>query len=226
MSDPSPEAAILAAWLRNATPWEAAVREQRIESRRLVTDQAIVSAIKDVAPRRVLDLGCGEGWLTRALIAEGMTVTGVDAVPELIEAARRHGGGALHIVAYEQLAAGVPGAPFDAVVCNFSLLGEQSVEQVFAALPHLLVPGGHLVVQTLHPLIACGDAPYRDGWREGSWAGIDGDFKQAAPWYFRTIESWVALFVRHGLTLEALHEPVHPVSGRQASVIFIGRMRH
>lgn len=221
MSDPSPDAAILSAWVRNAAPWEAAVRERRIESRRLVTDQAIVAAVKDAAPSRVLDLGCGEGWLARALAAEGIAVTGIDAVPELIEAARRHGGGAFHVVAYEQLAAGVPGAPFDAVVCNFSLLGEQSVEQVFASLPALLVPGGHLIVQTLHPLIACGDGPYRDGWREGSWAGIDGDFKEAAPWYFRTLESWVGLFLRHGLTLESLREPVHPATGRPASVIFL-----
>lgn len=224
MSDSSPDAAILSAWLRNAAPWEAAVRERRIESRRLVTDQAIVAAVKDLAPRRVLDLGCGEGWLARALAAEGIAVTGIDAVPELIEAARRHSGGAFHVVAYEQLAPGVPGAPFDAVVCNFSLLGERSVEQVFAALPRLLVPGGHLIVQTLHPLIACGAAPYRDGWREGSWAGIDGDFKDAAPWYFRTLESWVGLFVRYGLAVEALREPLHPASGRPASVIVVGRI--
>lgn len=224
MDAPSADAAILSAWLRNAAPWEAAVRERRIESRRLVTDQAIVVAVKDVAPRRVLDLGCGEGWLARALSADGIAVTGVDAVPELIEAARRQGGGPFHVVAYEQLAAGVPGAPFDAVVCNFALLGEHSVEQVFAALPGLLAPGGHCIVQTLHPLVACGDAPYRDGWRDGSWAGIDGDFKEAAPWYFRTLESWVALFGRYELTLEALREPLHPVSGRPASVVLIGRV--
>ncbi len=81
MSDPSPDVAILAAWLCNAASWEAAVRERRIESRHLVTDQAIVAAVKDLAPRRELDLGCGEGWLARALTAEGIAVTGVDAVP-------------------------------------------------------------------------------------------------------------------------------------------------
>jgi 2-polyprenyl-3-methyl-5-hydroxy-6-metoxy-1,4-benzoquinol methylase len=223
MSEESPDAAILTAWLRNAAPWEAAVRERRIESRRLITDQAIVAAVKDVAPHRVLDLGCGEGWLARALTAEGMAVTGVDAVPGLIDAARRQGGGPFHVVAYEQLAAGVPGGPFDAVVCNFALLGERSVEQVFAALPSLLASGGRCIVQTLHPLVACGDGPYRDGWREGSWAGIDGDFTEAPPWYFRTLESWVALFARHGLVLEGLREPLHPTTQRPVSVILAGR---
>ena len=38
------------------------MRERRIESRRLVTDAAIVQAILALAPKRVLDMQCGEGW--------------------------------------------------------------------------------------------------------------------------------------------------------------------
>jgi hypothetical protein len=37
----------------------------------------------------------------------------------------------------------------------------------------LLNAGGTAIVQTLHPVIACGDAPYVDGWRHrgtfGPW---------------------------------------------------------
>jgi hypothetical protein len=45
------------------------------------------------------------------------------------------------------------------------------------------------IIQTLHPLIACGDFSYQDAWREGSWAGFSDDFTDLAPWYFRTLES-------------------------------------
>ena len=38
-------------------------------------------------PSTVLDIGCGEGWLCRALADKGMKVWGVDAIPELITAA-------------------------------------------------------------------------------------------------------------------------------------------
>lgn len=50
-------------WQANADAWTAAVREQRIESRRQVTDAAILA----LAPLRILDLGCGEGWLRRTV---------------------------------------------------------------------------------------------------------------------------------------------------------------
>jgi hypothetical protein len=43
--DPLSDAKILDSWQTNATPWTAAVREQRLESRKLVTDRAIVDAV-------------------------------------------------------------------------------------------------------------------------------------------------------------------------------------
>ncbi|MGE0809483.1 MAG: class I SAM-dependent methyltransferase [Immundisolibacter sp.] len=219
-TDPDPEAQIRASWQRNAAPWTAAVRGQHIESRRRVTDQAIVDAVTRHAPQRVLDAGCGEGWLTRRLTALGMDVLGVDAEPALIAAAEAQGGGAFQVRSYEALAAGSVGPPFDAVVCNFALLGRESGEALCQAAPTVLKPGGVLIVQTLHPHAVCGDQPYADGWRVGSWDGCGEGFVEPAPWYFRTLESWVRLFVSAGLALHALDEPVHPDSGRVASVIF------
>ena len=52
-------------WTRNAALWIAAVRGGRIPSRARVTNDAIVNAILRHSPRRVLDVGCGEGWLPR-----------------------------------------------------------------------------------------------------------------------------------------------------------------
>ncbi|KRE90090.1 methyltransferase type 12 [Frateuria sp. Soil773] len=199
------ERSILAAWHANASPWTAAVRGQRIESRRLVTDRAIVDAVLAQAPHRVIDLGCGEGWLVRALAARGIDALGVDAVAALVEAAAAQGGGRYRA---------------DVVVCNFSLLGAASVDALLRAVPAMLDEGGVLIVQTLHPLTACGELPYRDGWREGSWQGCGEGFGDAAPWYFRTLAGWLSAFAAAGLRLRGLAEPEHPHSGRPASVIF------
>ncbi|MBA3466016.1 MAG: class I SAM-dependent methyltransferase, partial [Gemmatimonadaceae bacterium] len=85
----------------------------------------------------------------------------------------------------------------------------------------LLDRGGAFIVQTLHPVVAGGDLPYEDGWREGSWTGFSTEFTDPAPWYFRTLESWIRLFREGGLRVMELREPVHPVTRKPASVIFI-----
>ena len=113
------EASILAVWQASASPWTRAVREARIASRRLVTDAAIVAAIRARAPRRVIDLGCGEGWLARALAAQGIDVLGIDAVPALVAAAEAAGGGRFRVMDYAAIAAGALHEQADVVACNF-----------------------------------------------------------------------------------------------------------
>lgn len=222
-TDPLGDTRILDAWHANATPWTNAVRGRHIESRRLVTDQAIVDAVLARAPRTLLDIGCGEGWLARRLGEAGIAVTGVDAVPALVEQARTNCAGQFHVMTYEALAAGGLPKRFDALVCNFSLLGDESVDGLLASFGRLLQADGSALIQTLHPLAACGAAAYRDGWRNGSWAGLGDGFGEAAPWYFRTLESWIALFAKHRLALIELLEPLHPQTLRPASVIFVAR---
>jgi len=212
---------ILDAWARNAQPWTAAVRARRIPSRVRVTDRAVVDAILERRPATALDLGCGEGWLARALADHGVAVTGVDAVPALVEEARRAGGGTFHVARYDEVAAAGLGRRAEVVVCNFSLLGDRSVESVFRSVPALLAPGGAFFVQTLHPLVACGSGPYADGWRAGTWAGCGDGFGTPAPWYFRTLAGWLHLFREHGLRLADLREPLDAETGWPASVIFV-----
>ena len=127
-------------------------------------------------------------------------------------------------MSYEELAAGKLGVSVDVIVCNFSLLGKESVEGVFRAAPSLLDRHGSFIVQTLHPVIACGDFPYREGWREGSWTGFSADFSDPPPWYFRTLEGWIKLFVDSGFRLRGVREPVYAKTQKPASVIFIGEL--
>ena len=90
-------------WDENADAWIAAVRGARLESRHLATDAAMVDTIMALSPRRVLDVGCGEGWLCRRLEVRGIHAVGVDASPALVDAARDLGG-SFHHLYYEDLA--------------------------------------------------------------------------------------------------------------------------
>lgn len=213
---------IVESWEKNATQWSAAVRGGQIESRKLITDKAIVEAVLSHSPGSVLDIGCGEGWLIRELSAHVTRLVGVDAIPELVEQAERAGGGEFRVASYEDIATGAIEGLFDTVVCNFSLLGKESVEALFSAIPAILKPDGVFIVQTPHPVFAVDPSAYSDGWRDGSWAGFSVDFTDPAPWYFRTLETWVALFSSNGLSLLEMREPLHPKTLKPASIIFTG----
>jgi carbohydrate kinase (thermoresistant glucokinase family) len=218
------EKLILRSWHTNAAPWALAIREERIASRTLVTNRAIVDTVLALAVHDVLDIGCGEGWLARALGREGLAVVGVDAVDSLIAEARRLGGGAFETRSYADLAEGrFEHRDFDAAVCNFSLLGEESVESLCRAVRRYLAPSACLIIQTLHPVASCGDHPYRDGWRPGSWAGFGSEFGDPAPWYFRTLNSWLALLRRSGYELIDCREPTAPDAALPSSIIFVAR---
>lgn len=209
MSDP--EDLIERSWEDNADAWIRAVRLGTIASRAL-TDRAMLDAIISIGPSKVLDLGCGEGWLTRELGARGIAALGVDRSKALIEQARR-GPGDFRQLSYDQIDAHwqvlSAGTPIDLVACHFSLLGESSTEQAVAAIGRQLPPQGVLLIQTLHPfaLLLAEDGDYHSGWREGTWADVEGDFSTPAPWYFRTLSDWSRLLADHGFALSAIGEP-------------------
>lgn len=212
-------------WVANSATWCEAVRERRIESRRLVTDAALVSMILEQKPQRVLDVGCGEGWLARALSAQGIDVTGIDASAPLIEAARALGGATFLVVSYEELArdASVLGAPFDAIVANFSILDDRA-EELLRALRPLLARDGRVIVQSVHPLFA-GEGDYADGWRTETFDAIPDNWSESMPWYFRTLGSWVRVFASAGYALTELREPMYPDRARPASIIFAAQTK-
>lgn len=215
---------IVDSWLDNAKPWVTAVRENEIESRVLITNKAITDAILEKSPKTVLDIGCGEGWLARELNKTGVNVLGIDVIPELVATATEEGGGIFKVISYEDLIEGAIKEKFDIIVCNFSLLGNESVNAIFKYISCMLNNGGFFIVQTIHPVTACGDFKYIDGWRKGSWAGFNNNFTNPAPWYFRTLETWENLFLHNGFTLNKIIEPVNPKTKKSASVIFIGEL--
>jgi 2-polyprenyl-3-methyl-5-hydroxy-6-metoxy-1,4-benzoquinol methylase len=210
-NDHSREAELRASWECNADAWTAAVRGGGIESRRAGTDAAIVHACERAGMGRVLDVGCGEGWLARTLASRGARVLGIDGSLALIERARAAGGGArFEVISYDALPAtpaGIAPGPWDLVVCNFSLLGED-LAPLLRALVHRLASDGTLLIQTVHPwAVAAADPPYADGWRTETFARLEGTLRAPMPWYFRTLGSWVALVREAGLAVTAVDEP-------------------
>jgi 2-polyprenyl-3-methyl-5-hydroxy-6-metoxy-1,4-benzoquinol methylase len=216
------EEAIIQSWHANASAWIDIIQNNGIESRKLITNKAIVDAVTHAQPASVLDIGCGEGWLAKEFADRGIAVSGIDVIPALIETAIQKTPGHFIVGSYEDIAKGRVQWPalFDAIVINFALIGKESTEQLLPALPPLLNKGGKLFIQTLHPHSRKESGDYTTGWKTGSWNGLGDQFTQPYEWYFRTLEDWLLLLQQSRFGQVTAKDILHPVDGRPLSVIF------
>ncbi|MEL7029088.1 MAG: class I SAM-dependent methyltransferase, partial [Pseudomonadota bacterium] len=197
-----PERDLREAWRMNAANWTRAVREGRIESRETATNAAIVAAVLAEAPSKVIDLGCGEGWLSRDLRAKGVAhVIGVDASPELIAAAQSADPGGEYVAAaYDDLgkAIDLTKGRFDIACFNFALLDSDAVTPLRAA-AGLLETAGAILIQTVPPGAA---SAAEEGWRSEDFAAFgDGDWAPM-PWFARSMAGWRTAAARAGLAVD------------------------
>lgn len=208
-------------WQANADSWTRAVRSDAIASRRLATNEAVLQAVRSRNPVRMLDVGCGEGWLVRVLAAEGVSAMGVDGTATLIDHARAEGGGRFEVCSYADLIVEPErvGSNYDVIVLNFALF-EENITPLMAALRTRLSPSGVVIIQTVHPWSDNGRGRYRDGWRTETFDGFEG-FSEPMPWYFRTVSSWVDSLKASGYRLERLSEPAHPESHEPLSLLLV-----
>jgi len=207
-------------WDDNAGNWTRAVREGQIPSRRAGTDDAIVTAILDRKPSRLLDVGCGEGWLVRRIVqSSGCQAVGIDGSAALIEAARKADPtGDYRVMGYADLIASPRslGDAFDVIAFNYAILNDDAA-QLLSAVTSVLATGGCVIIQTLHPHTQGG--PYRDGWRTEDFSAFENPDWKPMPWYFRTLESWHAAVRDAGLALLDLSEPTVEGDERPLSLI-------
>lgn len=103
----------------------------------LVDDAAAVSA------RRILDLGCGDGYLLEQLAMPGRSLVGVDMSTSELAAARQRLGDRFNLVEARASALPFVGGSFDAVVSHLALMLMERLDAVLAEVARVLRPGGY-----------------------------------------------------------------------------------
>jgi SAM-dependent methyltransferase len=167
----------------------------------------------DVSGHRVLDAGCGEGYLARILAARGAQVTGIDLSPRLIALAQARD--TAEAIAYRvaDLSAPLPAdaGRFDAIA-SYMILNDMEDYRGFATtVGQLLTPGGRAVFALNNPYAAAvrkrmpdyfaSDTAHRCGL--AAW-GVHVVF------YHRTLGEYLDAFLSTGLRLTKLVDVDHP----------------
>ena len=214
---------IINSWDVNAQEWISLMENGGIASRK-ITNPAILNVIHQYAPEKILDLGCGEGWLTRALSSKGFKAYGADATKDLVAHASKKGDEQYFQLSYQEIIAGadVPFRPFDAVVFNFSLYEEKETTDLLKQIKPHLQQHGLVFIQTLHPFtIIKNGLPYQSQWIDDAWKGLKGSFKDPHAWYYRTLEEWLSVFENCGLQVKAVRETLSEDNRFPLSIIFV-----
>jgi 2-polyprenyl-3-methyl-5-hydroxy-6-metoxy-1,4-benzoquinol methylase len=123
-------------------------------SRRHLLNPALLRMLSDVRGQRILDAGCGHGYLSRMLAARGARVTGVEPAQALHDYATEKEAAAPLGIRYVQAdLCQLPSlaGPFDAVVANMVLLDIPDWTGAMKACADALAPGGLVVLSVIHP---------------------------------------------------------------------------
>ncbi len=102
--------------------------------------------------KRVLDIGCGAGFLSNALAAKGFDVYGLDQSPDSIAVAQRHAvaGSLVNYAAGDAFALKHPDGFFDSVLLMDFLEHVNEPERAIQEASRVLKPGGIMIFYTFN----------------------------------------------------------------------------
>jgi SAM-dependent methyltransferase len=207
-------------WEAHAAQWIAWARAAGHDSYwRFHRDQFL--KIVPAPVRLTVDVGCGEGRLTRHLKELGHNVVGIDGSPSLVASARASDP-AMDIRLADAARLPLDDASADLAIAFMSLHDIDAMPDAVREIARILEPGGRLCLAIVHPINSAGkfetsegDAPFViDGDYLGTFAYADAVERNGLAMTFhgqhRSIESYFLALEEAGLLVETLREPRVP----------------
>lgn len=191
-------------WDHVASWYDRLVGDEGSDYHRHLILPAALRLLELTGREKLLDLCCGQGVFCRLAAPHASAIVGVDASSQLIQAARKYGGGEniSYVVADARDLGPLADGSFDAAACLMALQDLDDLDAALAGLAGALKAGGRVVIVMMHP---CFRVP-----RQSSW-GWDNEKKSQ----FRRLD-------RYGSPLEI---PIytHPGSGGGQQTVFYHR---
>jgi SAM-dependent methyltransferase len=187
-------------------------------------EQILPMAVEELSGfGRVLDVGCGDGQISRLLAGAGASVVGIDPTWNQIRIANERGGGPAYV---RSGAAGLPFADssFDAAVACLVFEHIDDVDAAIAEVARVVRPGGRFGFFLNHPLLQTPGSyliddhtvdPPEQYWRVGPYLTEQSFVEQVERGVYirfvhRPLSRYLNALADRGLVLEHMIEPRPP----------------
>lgn len=173
---------------------------------------------------RVLDVGAGEGQISRLAVAGGAELAvGVEPTWAQVVEADRRGGGARYARSGAE-ALPFPDGRFDAVVACLVFEHITGMDAAIAEVARVLAPGGRFAFFLNHPLLQTPNSGWIDDqvldppeqyWRIGAYLVEDTTMEEVEggvflPFVHRPLHRYVNAMAARGLSIVHMEEPAPP----------------
>ncbi len=217
-------------WDNNAEQWHRSFGANDLNRCDLL-DPIILQVLGDVKGKRILDAGCGDGYLSRKLARLGATITGVELSEKMLGfAIEEQKKVPLNISYHNANCTSLPflsASTFDVVVTNNVIQDTADCQGAFGEFSRLLKPGGTYLHIANHP---CFMTPVwgwvRDDKGEKLYRKVDYYFKRGpflCPWgprsgmeptvyWHRTLGDIINELISCGFLIKRAIEPEPPES--------------
>jgi len=178
----------------------------------------IESLIGDVGHKTILDLGCGNGQLTKKFALNGAVAVGIDGSVKMISKACKENTDSSAMYAVMDLTQPLPikSRTMDIVVANMVLMDIPDIENCINEVARVLRYGGFFVFSMTHPAFFCSDWEC-DGSDPHAYKKVrDYLSEKCEPicfWgetlhYHRSLSAYFDTLEKNGMCVLSLKEPV------------------
>jgi len=211
MSEWTNQAAIRA-WEESGAASLASFGPEGDFARQHLLNPSIFALLGPVAGRRILDAGCGNGYLSRLLAQQGAIVSGYEPTTPFFRAALEAEEREPLGITYQQADLSLIAEPlgsFDAVVANMVLMDIPAYEAAINNCVAMLRTGGQFVFSIAHPCFE----ERGPGFNERAYITVSDYFaervipQQGAPLFHRSLSTYINVVCDSGCSIKKMIEP-------------------
>jgi 2-polyprenyl-3-methyl-5-hydroxy-6-metoxy-1,4-benzoquinol methylase len=155
-------------WDKMALWWHAEAADRGVYHQHADIDPVVKELLGSVKGKKVLEVGCGNGYFSRTLAKRGAKVTALDVSSGMVAIAsaeeKKKPLGIVYLVRDAAHLRGIKSGSFDLAVANMVFMDVVNIEAAVKEISRVLKPNGRLVFSILHPAFMF----------DGTWENIKG----------------------------------------------------